>query len=195
MTAHRFDKRKWARWVGTFIGFPLSGVVARLAAGDIDTVTAAGIGGLAGGATLGAFQAWIGGMPAEDRSRWVAATAVGLAVGLAAGAGTVGYQTDTASLVVMGAVSGAFVGLAQALSVPMRRIDRILWATATPVLWAGGWLATSQIIVDADRQHAMFGGPGSLVVAAIAGVLYGLRQRPDTSADVYMAASIDRAAA
>ena len=34
-------------------------------------------------------------------------------------------------------------------------VDRVLWAVATPVLWAGGWLITSQVIVDADRQHAV----------------------------------------
>jgi hypothetical protein len=194
MAKRRFETKVWGRWVGTFIGFPLAGVAARLAAGNIDAVTAAVLGGLAGGATLGALQAWIGGMPHEDRVRWAGATAAGLAVGLAAGARTVGYRTDTASLMVMGAISGAVVGLAQALSVPMRRVDRVLWALATPVLWAGGWFVTSQVIVDAERQHAMFGGPGSAAVAAVAGVLYAYRARP-TPSTVAFATSSDRVAA
>ena len=75
----------------------------------------------------------------------------------------------------MGAISGAGVGLAQALSIPMGLRDRVLWAVATPVLWAGGWVITSQVIVDADRQHAVFGSSGALVVSAVAGVLYALR--------------------
>ena len=45
--------------------------------------------------------------------------------------------------------------IAQALAAPMSITDRILWAVATPLLWAGGWAITSQVIVDADRQHAM----------------------------------------
>ena len=77
----------------------------------------------------------------------------------------------------MGAVSGAAVGLGQALAVPMRRIDRFLWAAATPVLWAGGWFVTSQVIVDADRHHAVFGSSGALAVSAVAGVLYAMRHR------------------
>ena len=77
----------------------------------------------------------------------------------------------------MGAVSGAAVGLAQALSIPMRSVDRVLWAVATPALWAGGWLITSQVIVDADRQHAIFGSSGALAVSAVAGVLYAVRDR------------------
>ncbi len=172
MTKDRTRITRWARWLGTFIGFPLAGVTARLVAGDVDTVGAAALGGLAGGAVLGAVQAGIGGIDAADRVRWIGATAVGLAVGLTVGANAVGYETDATSLVVMGAASGAGVGLAQALSVPLTRADRVLWALATPVLWAGGWLITSQVIVDADRHHAMFGSSGALLVSAVAGGLY-----------------------
>ena len=39
--------KRWARWLATFIGFPAAGVTARLVAGDIDTATAAVLGGLA----------------------------------------------------------------------------------------------------------------------------------------------------
>lgn len=173
------DRTRWARWLGTFIGFPLAGIAARAVAGDIDAAGAATIGGLAGGAVLGLVQAGVGGMDPADRLRWAAATAAGLGTGLLAGAGAVGYRTDTASLVVMGAVSGAAVGVAQALAVPMRAVDRLLWALATPVLWAAGWAITSQVIVDADRHHATFGSSGALVTAAVAGVLHARRLRAD----------------
>ena len=96
----------------------------------------------------------------------------------------------------MGAICGAAVGVAQALSVPMRRVDRVLWAVATPVLWAGGWLITSQVIVDADRQHAIFGASGALAVSALAGVLYALRDRHhDPTAVAVIGRSSDRVAA
>ena len=162
---------RWARWLGTFVGFPLAGVAARAAVGGIDSVGAATLGGLAGGLVLGAAQATIGGLRAEDRLRWIGATGVGLASGLAVGASTVGYRTDTASLVVMGALSGAAVGIVQALAVPLRRLDRLAWIVATPALWAGGWMITSQVIVDADRRHAIFGSSGAVAVSALAGVL------------------------
>ena len=177
MTQDRTRLKRWGRWTATFIGFPLAGVTARAVAGDIDSVGAAALGGLAGGAVLGAVQVGIGGIERRDAIRWVGATAVGLGVGLAAGAGVVDFDTDTASLVTMGAISGAGVGLAQAAAISMRGIDRVLWALATPVLWAGGWLITSQVIVDADRQHAVFGSSGALAVSTIAGVLYAVRRR------------------
>jgi hypothetical protein len=195
MTRRRFEMKRWVRWLGTFVGFPLAGVAARAVAGDIDAAGAAAIGGLAGGAVLGAVQVGIGGIDAEDRLRWIGATTVGLGVGLTLGAGAVGYDTDTASLVAMGAISGAAVGLAQAVSVPMRSIDRVLWALATPALWAGGWLITSQVIVDADRHHATFGASGALAVSAAAGVLYATRDRGDRTVVAAVDTSTGRAAA
>jgi hypothetical protein len=115
--------QRWVRWVATFVGFPLAGVAARAAAGDIDAAGAAIVGGLAGGAVLGAVQAAVGGIERGNRVRWIAATGTGFAVGLTVGAAAVGYRTDTAGLVMMGACSGAAVGATQALAVPMRVID------------------------------------------------------------------------
>jgi hypothetical protein len=197
MTKQKFDWKRYGRWVGTFIGFPLAGVAARAVAGSIDTVSAAALGGLAAGAVLGAVQVGIAGIPPGERVRWIGGTAVGLAVGLAAGAAAVGFATDPASLVVMGAMSGAGVGIAQALSVPMTVRDRVLWAVATPLLWAGGWAITSQVIVDADRQHAMFGSSGALAVSLAAGVLFALRDRTAaaSTAVASVSATTDRMAA
>jgi hypothetical protein len=191
MNPNQTMPRRWARWVGTFIGFPLAGVTARAVAGNLDSGRAAVVGGLAGGAVLGAAQAWIGGIDRGARTQWAAATAIGLAVGLTSGAALVDYRTNATSLVVMGAISGAAVGLAQASSVPMRFIDRVLWAVATPALWAGGWLITSQVIVDAERQHAVFGSSGALAVSALAGIVHVLRHTDDVVAVV----SSDRMAA
>ena len=185
MTKDTFELKRWARWLGTFIGFPLAGIAARVVAGNVDSVSAAALGGMAGGAVLGAVQVGIGGIGSGERVRWIGATTAGLAVGLTVGASAVDFQTNPASLAVMGAVTGAFVGVAQAASIPMRRVDRILWAAATPVLWAGGWLITSQVIVDTERQHAVFGSSGAIAVSALAGILYAVRQRiPRPSAAV-----------
>ena len=195
MTKHSLELKRWARWLATFIGFPLAGVAARTVAGNIDSTSAAVMGGLAAGAVLGAVQAGIGGIDRDGRLRWIGATASGFAAGLAVGAGAVDFQTDPTSLAAMGAVTGAFVGLAQAASVPMRVFDRLLWAAATPVLWAGGWLITSQVIVDTDRQHAVFGSSGAIAVSALAGVLYAVRQSNAPGAAVLEAASAGPAVA
>jgi len=174
-TSHASLKR-WGRWLATFVGFPLAGVTARVVVGDIDTAAAAALGGLAGGVVLGAVQAFVGGIGARSRLRWIVATAVGLGLGLLVGATAVDFATDTIGLVAMGAISGAFVGLAQAMAIPMRSLDRVLWAASTPVLWAGGWFITAHVIVDTQRHHAVFGSSGAITVSALAGVLFAIRR-------------------
>jgi hypothetical protein len=176
MTTRSNKITRWARWLATFIAFPAGGVVARLLVGDIDDLGAAVVGGLAAGLILGAVQAVVGGITRGQRLRWSVASAAGFGAGLAVGASAVGYRTDTSSLVVMGAICGAGVGLAQGLAVPMRTVDRLSWISATPVLWAIGWLITSQVIVDAERHHAVFGSSGALFVSAVAGILVAFRR-------------------
>jgi hypothetical protein len=174
----RFDTKTFARWMGTFIGFPLAGLAARAVAGNIDDLRSATIGGLAAGAVLGAVQSV--GMR-RDRRRpeaWIAATAIGFAAGLAIGASAVNYDTDAASLAVMGALTGLGVGIAQALVLVGSRTQQVVWATATPALWALGWFITSQVIVDADRQHANFGASGALIATALSGLVLAISSRP-----------------
>ena len=169
--------RHWARWLGTVIGFPLAGVAARAVAGDIDTAGAAALGGAVGGAVLGTVQVLIGGIAPTERVRWIAATAAGFAGGLSLGAATVDFATDAASLTAMGALTGAGVGLAQALSITLPVAHRLIWTAVTPATWAFGWLITSQVIVDAERRHAIFGSSGAVVVCALTGLLVAGRDR------------------
>jgi hypothetical protein len=164
--------------MGTFIGFPLAGLAARAVAGNIDDTRAALIGGLAAGAVLGAAQAM--GMRRHRRrpEAWITGTAIGFAVGLTIGASTVDYATDAASLATMGALTGLGVGIAQALVLVGGRTQKLAWAATTPALWALGWLITSQVIVDADRQHANFGASGALVVTALSGLVLAVSSGP-----------------
>src|SRR4051794_10577431 len=78
---------------------------------------------------------------------WIAATAIGMAAGLAAGAALVDYGTDRKDVVLIGAVTGAAVGGLQALVLAKHRVPRAyLWALANPPAWALGWLITSYVI-------------------------------------------------
>jgi hypothetical protein len=177
MSTNTFTWKGWARWLATFVGFPVGGFAARMLAGPVDDPTAAIASGLVVGVVLGAVQVGIGGIEPGGRTRWVTATATGMAVGLGLGARIVGFDTDTASLVAMGAISGAAVGVAQALSAPWRTTARIQWILATPTLWAIGWLISANVIVDAESQHAIFGSSGAIVVSAAAGLLPAIQQR------------------
>ncbi|WP_432833127.1 hypothetical protein [Dactylosporangium sp. CA-092794] len=164
--------RGTARWMVTFAGFPLGGLAATLLVGPVDTLPAALLGGLITGLILGAVQlAGIGGNrpPAVP---WLAATAIGLMVGLGIGAAAVGYATGLGALLVQGAVCGLAVGAAQAavLRARLRRLA-LAWPPALAACWAAGWAVTAAIGVRVDEQFTVFGSSGALVVTALTAVL------------------------
>ena len=164
--------RTTARWMVSFLGFPLGGLAAILVVGAVDNLTAALIGGLITGTILGAAQSWAIGRSGPPALQWIAATAVGLMAGFGVGSAVVDYHTSLAALTVQGAISGLAVGIAQAL-VLRRRLGRLVlvWPAALPVIWALGWVVTTSIGVAVDQQFIVFGSSGALVVTALTAVL------------------------
>jgi len=165
-------QRTVLRWMPTFLGFPAGGLAAKLIVGPIDSVGAALAGGAISGAALGIAQ-WLGirrsGLAPEP---WVAATAAGLAFGLAAGASAVDFGTTTGALAAQGAICGAIVGTAQA-TILFRRLGRLAWAwpTALSGLWALGWTITASAGIDVEAKYTVFGSSGAVVVTAATSVL------------------------
>jgi hypothetical protein len=157
------------RWLPTFAGFPLGGLVAELIAGPVDGLGAALLAGAVTGVVLGAVQAWGMGSNGPPAREWIVATTAGLAVGLALGSAAVGYGTGLGDLVVQGAICGLAIGAAQALV--LRGRLAYLWAPALSALWALGWAITTSIGVDVETQYAVFGSSGALVVTAATVVL------------------------
>ncbi len=174
------DRRLWATWLASFVAYPIAGLTARAVAGNIDDLTSALSGGLAAGAVLGVIQCLA--LRSLPRQRWIAATAIGMGTGLALGAAQAGYRTGTSDLVLTGLLTGLGVGVAQGLALPGRRRDQTAWAAAHPVIWGLGWLITSNVFNDAERQHASFGASGALVATAISGVLVVASARAKRSA-------------
>ena len=159
--------RRALRWLPTFLGFPLGGLVAEHVSGPVDGLAAALLGGAITGVILGAVQSWgLGSVGASTRS-WVFATGAGLMVGLGAGAAAAGYGTTTSDLVVQGAACGAAVGAAQAI-VLYPRLGRVAlaWVPTLSALWAIGWAITTAAGVDVESHYPVFGASGALVVTA-----------------------------
>jgi hypothetical protein len=162
--------RPWWLWIVTAFGFPPAGYVAHRVVGPVDDIGAAVLGGIIAGAVIGSAQ-WAvlrrrGGSP-----RWIVATTAGLGIGLAAGAFLVGFSTSIAALAAMGAVCGAAIGLAQAVSsAPLRR-HVFSWTLATAGLWALGWTVTTAAGIAVEDQWPVFGISGALAVAALQSLL------------------------
>jgi hypothetical protein len=162
------------RWMVSFVGFPLGGFAALLVIGRVESLWSALAGGLITGLFVGAAQVW--GVRERWSSRfavrWIAATAIGLMVGLGVGSRVVDYGTSLAALVVQGAICGLFVGAGQAL-VLGERIPRLApaWPVALGAIWAIGWVVTTLSGIQVDQQFTVFGSFGAITVTALTAVL------------------------
>jgi hypothetical protein len=173
-------------WVGLcLLGIPLAGYLGNIVAGPVDGVAPALLAGALTGAGIGLAQWFTLRRSLGVSPGWIAATSIGLAVGLAVGASVVGYETGRPQLVIMGAISGAFVGLAQGFL--LRRHGFSLWPmwmVAHPPAWALGWFVSSYVIArNIDERFPVFGASGVVVFAIISGLLLmaGLRRATSTS--------------
>ena len=177
------SRRGLGRWMVTFLGFPLGGVVPWLVLGPVDSLVPALVGGLVTGAILGAIQAWGLGRTGSFLAQWTTATAVGLMVGLGAGAMAVDYKTDLTALVIQGALSGLGVGVAQSLVLLSRVGNRALaWPLFLAASWAAGWAITTSAGIGVDEQFTVFGASGAIVVALLTIVLPVVLRRSEANA-------------
>jgi hypothetical protein len=161
------------RWVAVALAFPIAGYIGWTVGGHVDAVGAALVGGALTGAGLGAVQWWAADGALGRPAAWIGASAIGYAVGLAAGAALVGYDTDIGSLALMGVVSGAVLGAAQGLVLARagRRGLALPWAAAMPVLFGLGWCASTGIGISVDDQFTVFGAAGAILFMLLSGLL------------------------
>jgi hypothetical protein len=156
------------------VSFPIGGFLADVVVDGVDSVGAALGGGLIAGALIGvaewfALRRWVPWL-------WIAATSVGMAVGLAAGAALVDYGISRGDLVVMGAVTGVGVSVLQALVLARQGITGAFWwAIANPPAWVLGWFVTSYVITrNIDERFAIFGASGAIVFGLLTWLVLAL---------------------
>jgi hypothetical protein len=173
-------------WIGlALVAFPLAGYVGWGVGGHVDGVGPALIGGAITGAGIGLVQ-WLflrrdlGMSPTP----WIVATSVALAAGLGIGAAVVGYETTPGQLAIMGAISGAAVGIAQGFLLRDRFSLWHVWMVSMPVMYAIGWLVTESIGIDVANQFTVFGASGSVVFGLLSGLLMMAGKRTDERAPV-----------
>lgn len=164
--------RPFARWMVSFVGFPLGGLTAMVLSGPVDSTLAAITGGLLTGTILGAAQALAMGFDRRDLLTWVLATAAGLTTGLAIGARLVDFRTGLGDLVLQGAICGLAVGTTQALAL-VRRTGAIasFWPAHLAATWSIGWAVTTAVGVQVEDQFTVFGSAGAVTVTLLTAVL------------------------
>jgi hypothetical protein len=163
--------RLWAWPLAVLISFPMGGLIADLVIDGVDSIAAAIGGGIIAGAIGGAaewfaLRRWVSWL-------WIPATSLGMAAGLAAGAAIVDYGIDRGDIVLMGAITGAGVGIAQSLVLARHTgATAYWWALANPPGWALGWLITSYVISsNVDERFTNFGAGGAVVFGLLTWLL------------------------
>lgn len=180
--------RPLLRWLPTFLAFPLGGLITISTVGSLTTPASGLLGGALAGAVLGGAQ-WLALRTSGVSRAWWLATAVAASLGTALGVLLTDAGTTTGALVLRGVVTGAAIGLAQGLVVRRPALRVAAWTVVTSAAWGLGWLATSQVIVDADRGFVVFGASGALLATLMTGVaLPILLRRP--SSDVAATAGL-----
>ena len=159
-------------WIGVaLIAFPLAGYAGWGVGGHVDDVVPALIGGAITGLGIGFVQWWFLRRDLDMSATWIWATGVALMVGLGVGSAVVDYETTAGQLALMGAISGAPVGIVQGLLLRDRFSLWHVWMVAMPALFAIGWVVTANAGIDVDNQFTVFGASGSIVFGLLAGLL------------------------
>jgi hypothetical protein len=155
--------------MAVWLAFPVAGYIGWKVGGRVDAIDAALVGGALTAAGLGAVQWWAAKGALGRPAAWIGSSAVGLA----AGAALVGYDTNLGALAAMGLVSGAALGAAQGLVLARhgRRALALSWALAMPVLFALGWSVASVTGIGVDDQFTVFGAGGALLFTLLSGLL------------------------
>jgi hypothetical protein len=173
--------RFWLLWILAFLSFPIAGVLAMFVV-PVTTPVRALIAGAIGGAALGLVQ-WL-----ILKSRlpslsvwWVAATSMGMAVGLAIGTAFLGSETAGSELLWRGAITGLCIGVAQGMI--LQRVlplpQSVIWVGVVSLGWALGWFVTRAAGIDLSLKWYVFGMSGALAFQLLTGLaLYFLLRLP-----------------
>jgi len=154
------------RWIPTFLAFPLGGLLVVLALGPIRDPLAAAVSGAMVGSVLGLAQWWAL-KPLGISFDWAWATAVALMIASPIAWELVGYATSIEALTLWGLISGALVGLGQALSQRLAFARVLGWAVLVSTAWGLAWFISANVIVDAEASYAIFGSTGALTATAL----------------------------
>jgi hypothetical protein len=172
-------------WIGlALVAFPLAGYAGWGISGHVDGVGPALIGGAVTGAGIGFVQWMFLRRDLNMSPVWILATGIALAAGLSIGAVVVGYETTPSQLAIMGAISGAAVGIVQGILLRNRFSLWHVWMVAMPVMYAIAWLVTESFGIDVANQFTVFGASGSVVFGLLSGLLMMAGKRIDDRAAV-----------
>lgn len=140
-------------------------------AGPATSVPAALLSGLVAGGVIGVGQGLALRLRPKELGLWAGATAIGLAVGLAAVTAIFGPIETAQDAVLLGLISGLSVGTGQAWILRRERLgNEWLWVIVSGVAWAVGWLFTASTGISLAPGWPVYGLTGAIVSQVITAI-------------------------
>ncbi len=176
-TPHRFW---WLAWAAAFLGYPPGGALATAVIGRLDTPIEGILGGALAGALIGIAQYLALGRLLPIRLTWIAATSIGLAVGVGVGVLLFGSDTSLNTPLLRAPFAGLALGIAQWLVLRQHTRRAWLWVLAQTLLHPLAWFITAQVIgQNMEIGFVIFGASGALFYQVALGVVLGwlIRER------------------
>ncbi|MGF1473347.1 MAG: hypothetical protein ACFB50_16625 [Rubrobacteraceae bacterium] len=163
------DRRFFAEWMLTFLGFPLGGIMARAFVGPMEDPSSAALGGAVAGLVVGIGQLIILRRHVGMTGGWLISTITGLALGNTLGVLLTGGDKQIGDLLTVGVTAGLAVGIAQWALLREYLQQSVLWPFAVTLAWTLGWLVTLAIGTNIQLGYTVFESFGGLVFTAITG--------------------------
>ena len=159
-------------WVGAFLAYPIGGLITSLVFGRLDNAAEGILGGVVVGLVVGAAQYFaLRGRLAVDW-RWIAATTVGIVVGIGASIALFGTENTMDAILRRALLTGLVLGIAQWGLLRQYARRAWLWVPVVTVMYGIAWAVTAQVIAtNVDQGFVVFGSSGALVFQLVTGLV------------------------
>jgi multidrug transporter EmrE-like cation transporter len=155
------------KWLLSFLGFPLGGLIAYLIVGSVMDLFSSALSGLIVGLVVGAAQ-WLVLRKAIPISYWwILFSGVGVAFGLSIGMLMFGTSFESSELMLRGAIIGFCLGIVQWLLLKQHVRFAGAWIIAISISWPLGLLTTKGAGIDLSIGWAVFGASGALLFSSL----------------------------
>ena len=167
----------WAVWGLAFLGFPLGGLAAgalvwaaNALMGNMGVSIEGALAGTATGAVVGAAQWLVLSRRLPLSPWWIAATSAGMAAGMVLALQLLGADTARDMVLLRALVTGAGIGLAQALALRGVTSRAPAWGAVVALGWVLGWVISSEVVGVDLGPWAVFGAGGALAFQLVTGL-------------------------
>lgn len=167
-------------WIIAFLAFPPAGALATAVIGSLNNPLQGALGGGIVGVIVGAAHALALRRRLNVGALWIAATAVGLALGVGMSTWIVGNDASLSATLLRAPITGLLLGTAQAWILHRSGVKRApLWGVVITLIFPLAWYFTALVITtNLSIGFVIFGAAGAVVYQLLTGLVLWWLLRP-----------------